>query len=144
MIPLSAAKQGVHTICKSKNVLDEILAVQAKDFDLVVEATGTPDGINEACLLVRPQGTVVIKTTAHEKSEIDMAAVVVNELRLIGSRCGNIAQAIDFMGKKVIDFQSMVEAVYSLDNFEKAFAHASKKGSLKILIANENEIKGQK
>lgn len=139
-----AAQQGVHTVCRSQNNPDKASGVQAKDFDLVVEATGSSDGINAAIGLVRPKGTIVIKTTSSEKSAIDLADVVVNEVRLIGSRCGNIQQALDMMKRKVIDFNSMVEAVYPLENFETAFAHARRKGSLKILIKNANDIKSQK
>ncbi len=133
-----AAQQGVHTICRSGDGSGEVLVAQTKDFDLVVEATGSPYGINEAVHLVRPKGTVVIKTTSFEKSVIDFSPVVVNELNLIGSRCGDIAQALDFMTRKVIDLRPMVESVYPLDDFEKAFAHAGEKGSLKVLIGNKN------
>jgi threonine dehydrogenase-like Zn-dependent dehydrogenase len=134
-----AGEQGVRTIFRSKNETDQNLAVHVKDFELVVEASGCANGINEAICMVRPEGTVVIKTTSFEKSVIDFSAVVVNELNLIGSRCGDIAQALDFMEKKMIDFCPMIEAVYSLGDFEKAFAHAGRKGSLKILIGNKNE-----
>jgi threonine dehydrogenase-like Zn-dependent dehydrogenase len=119
------------------------LPSQATKFDLVVEATGSPHGIDEAIHLVRPKGTVVIKTTSFEKSVIDFSSVVVNELNLIGSRCGNIQQALDMMKRKVIDFQSMVEAVYPLGDFDKAFARASEKDSLKVLIGNKINIKSQ-
>lgn len=139
-----AAQQGVQTIFRSGNGSDEISAVQTKKFDLVVEATGSPGAINEAIHLVRPEGAVVIKTTSLEKSEIDLATVVVNELRLMGSRCGDIGQALDFLERKVIDLRPMVEAVYPLGDFEKAFAHAGGKGSLKILNGNKNYEKGQK
>ena len=139
-----AAQQGVHTVCRSGNSPNEAMADQAKDFDLVIEATGSSDGINAAIHLVRPKGTVVIKTTSFEKSVIDFSPVVVNELNLIGSRCGDIAQALNFMESKLIDLRPMIETVYPLDDFEKAFAHASKKGSLKVLIGNNDNIKSQK
>jgi threonine dehydrogenase-like Zn-dependent dehydrogenase len=139
-----AAQQGVHTICRPENGPDETSTAQTKKFDLVVEATGSPGGINEAISLVRPEGTIVIKTTSSEKSVIDLSAVVVNELNLIGSRCGEIAQALVFLERKVIDLRPMVEAVYPLENFEKAFERAGEKGSLKILIGNKNYEKGQK
>ncbi len=138
-----AGQQGVHTICSQGKSTGETSNVEKGKFDLVVEATGSPDGINEAIALVRPEGTVVIKTTSFEKSVIDLANVVVNELHLIGSRCGDIQLALDFMKKKVIDLHPLIEAVYPLEKFEKAFAHALKKGSRKILIRNNNEIKGQ-
>jgi len=135
-----AGGKGVHTIYRSRNGPDETSAGQAKEFDLVVEATGSPDGINEAIALVRPKGTVVIKTTSFEKSVIDLARVVVSELNLIGSRCGDIQLALDYMKEKMINLHPLIESVYPLQGFEKAFLHAMKKGSRKILIRPENEI----
>ena len=82
-----------------KETLVTTTSVEKGKFDLVVEATGSPDGINEAIALVRPEGTVVIKTTSFKKSVIDLANVVVNELHLIGSRCGDIQLALNFMKK---------------------------------------------
>ena len=110
----------------------------------MVDATGSPDGINEAVRLVRPEGKVLIKTTSFEKSLIDFAYVVVNELEIIGSRCGEIHRALDFMKTKGIDLHPLIEADYPLESFEKAFVHAMKKGSRKILIRNANGNKSQK
>ncbi len=131
-----AELQGVRTICRQGGREYETSNIVSEKFDLAVDATGSPAGINEAIRLVRPEGTVVIKTTSFEKSEIDLAGVVVNELNLIGSRCGDIRLAVDFMEKKVIDLHPMIEALYPLDSFEKAFEHAMRKGSRKILIQN--------
>jgi len=139
-----ASEQGVHTICSQGKSTGATSQIETGKFDLVVEATGSPDGINEAVRLARPEGKVLIKTTSFEKSVIDLAYVVVNELSIIGSRCGEIQLTLDFMKKKVIDLHPLIEAVYPIQSFDKAFEHALRKGSRKILIRNENVIKGQK
>jgi len=126
--------RGVHTVCRQKGSAFESLEMNPEKFDVVIDATGRPDGINAALCLVRPKGTVIIKTTSSEKSVIDLADVVVREVRLIGSRCGDIKEALDFMERKRIEVGPLIEAVYPLDDFARAFAHASKSGSRKILV----------
>ena len=126
-----AAAQGVETICNASASVNEHLG---QSFDGVIEATGRPDGINQALSLVCPMGTVVVKTTVHEPSVIDLADLVVREVRLAGSRCGDIRQALEFMKVKKIRLSSLVEAVYPVEEFEAAFSRSRHPGSRKVLI----------
>lgn len=126
-----AATQGVETICNAGAPVGKPLR---QAFDGVIEATGRPDGINQALLLVRSMGTVVVKTTSHEPSVIDLADLVVREVRLVGSRCGDIHQALEFMKTQKIQLSPLIEAVYPLEEFEAAFYRSQQPGSRKVLI----------
>jgi threonine dehydrogenase-like Zn-dependent dehydrogenase len=106
-------------------------------FELVVEATGNPHAINQAVQLVGPEGTVVVKTTSHQPSEMNLAAVVVNEITLVGSRCGDIGFAVKCLANQWVNVAPLLDTVYPFAEFEKAFAHAMQPGSRKILVAFE-------
>jgi len=122
-----ASRQGVRTA-----MLQDAPALGP--FDVVVEATGRPDGVETALDLVRPEGTIVLKTTTLERSCLDMARIVVNEIVLKGSRCGNIPLALGFLRDKLVDVGELVEADYPLERFEEAFALASRPGCRKVLL----------
>jgi len=130
-----AEKQGVKTFLLKKNTTPEDLLSQLGRFDITVDATGSPQGINWCIPLTRPEGTVAVKTTTSEKSGIDLSAVVVNELNLMGSRCGDMALALDFLETQRVHVEPLIEAVYPFVEFEAAFSHAMKKGSRKVLLA---------
>jgi alcohol dehydrogenase len=105
-------------------------------FQWVVDATGSADGLAAAVSMCRARGTVVMKSTVHGKVGIDMAAVIVPEITLVGSRCGRFAPALKLLKERRIDVQSMIHGDYDLKDAEKAFRHAAKKGTLKILLRN--------
>lgn len=130
-----AARQGIRTISLPADANPETLKNQFAAFDVTVDATGSPDGINWALALTRPKGTVVIKTTPHEATALDLATVAVNELHLIGSRCGDLDMALRFLQHRRIDVMPLVEAVYPFSRFDDAFAHAGQSTSLKVLLA---------
>jgi threonine dehydrogenase-like Zn-dependent dehydrogenase len=102
--------------------------------DLVVEASGSESGLALALRLVRPRGTVVVKTTIASKLSIDLAPLVVNEVRLVGSRCGDIRGAIEFLEKRSVDTSALVDARYPLARADEALAHAGRRGAMKVLI----------
>jgi len=129
-----AAAQGVETICCGGEPAAGKAAIGGKVFDMVIEATGRPDGINQALALVRPMGAVIVKTTSHEKSVMDLADLVVREVRLFGSRCGDIRQAVEYLKTGKIQLGPLVEAVYPLEEFEAAFSRSRRPGSRKVLI----------
>jgi threonine dehydrogenase-like Zn-dependent dehydrogenase len=106
--------------------------------ELVVEATGSAAGLARALALVSPKGTVVLKTTVAAKIEIDLAPLVVNEVRLIGSRCGDLRRAIDVLARGGVDPTPLVEARYPLERADEAIAHAGRRGALKVLVTNES------
>ncbi len=105
-----------------------------KTFDVVIEASGSTSGLPTALELVRPEGTVVLKTTVVGSHDLALAPIVIDEIRVVGSRCGPFSKALDALAKKRIDVQRLVEAEYSLDDAEEAFAAAGKKGARKIVL----------
>ena len=108
-------------------------------FEFVVDATGSAEGLAHAVAMCQPRGTVVMKSTVANKVPIDMAAVIVPEITLLGSRCGRFAPALKLLKERKIDVQSMIAADYELKDAEKAFAHAATRGTLKVLLRNPLE-----
>ncbi|WP_300160605.1 alcohol dehydrogenase catalytic domain-containing protein [Solidesulfovibrio sp.] len=103
-------------------------------FDVVVEATGRPDGLAFALDLVRPEGTVVLKTTTFAPTPLNMARVVVDEVRLVGSRCGDFRLAAAYLRDALVDVLPLVEAVFPFAAFPEALAAASRPGAMKVLV----------
>lgn len=112
---------------------DEVLSLHQAD--MVVECTGSPDGFALARRLLRPRGTLVLKSTYHGALSVDMSSLVVDEITLVGSRCGPFAPAIRLLAAGLVDPQPLIAATYRLADIEAAFAHAGSKGVLKILVA---------
>ncbi|MFP4586985.1 MAG: MDR/zinc-dependent alcohol dehydrogenase-like family protein [Desulfohalobiaceae bacterium] len=124
-----AAKQGVST-----RLVQQGEPLDAQGFDLVVECTGRPQGLLTALELVRPQGMIAIKTTCRQETSLDLSQVVVNELQLLGSRCGDLALALDFLAKGRLDVLPLVQAVMPLAEIHLALELAQQSGSLKVLL----------
>jgi threonine dehydrogenase-like Zn-dependent dehydrogenase len=114
--------------------LEEALPAARRGADLVVEATGSEAGLASALTLVRPRGTVVLKTTVASKLTVDLAPVVIHELRVVGSRCGDMKRAVDVLASGKVDPRPLVEARYPLARADEALAHAGRRGALKILV----------
>lgn len=106
----------------------------ARRYDAVVEASGSASGVNRALQVVRPQGLVVLKTTVAGAINIDWSPIVVHELRVIGSRCGSIAEAVHVLDQQALDLQDLVSATFDLEHADEAFECAWRKGVLKVLI----------
>jgi len=108
--------------------------------DIVVDCTGHPGGFVLARRLVRPRGRLALKSTVHEQENplgaggVSLSMMVVDEIRVIGSRCGPFGPALRLLSLGLIDAESLVEAEYSLDQGLAAFAHASRRGALKVLV----------
>jgi threonine dehydrogenase-like Zn-dependent dehydrogenase len=105
------------------------------DFDLVVEASGSPGGLSLALTRVRPQGTVVMKTTFAGHLSIDPALLVVPEVRLAGSRCGPFPPALRLLEQGWLDPQPLISRVFPLSQGLAALDFARQKGVLKVLLA---------
>lgn len=103
-------------------------------FDLVVEATGNEHGLAESLRLVRPKGTLVLKSTFHGKASVDLTKVVVGEVKIVGSRCGPFAPALRLLERRAVDVASLVEAEYPLSRAIEALEHAGRPGVRKILL----------
>mgnify|MGYP006280821601 FL=1 len=134
-----AESAGIATVQTAAEEPAQVLRSRIGVFDLVVDATGSSGGIQTALCLVRPEGRVVVKTTSRDPSRIDLSAVVVDEIRILGSRCGDIALALRYLERGWVDVSALVEKIYPFDRFAQAFAHARQKGSLKILVDFEQK-----
>jgi alcohol dehydrogenase len=102
--------------------------------DVVVECTGSPTGFALARKLLRPRGTLVLKSTYHGDLPVDMSALVVDEITLVGSRCGPFAPALRLLESGLVDPTPLISARYALSDGEAAFAHAVEPGVLKVLL----------
>lgn len=105
-----------------------------RSFDVVVESSGSPQGFAITRNAVRPRGTLVLKSTYAGNLEIDASSLVVDEITVVGSRCGPFAPALRMLEQGVVDPTPFIEAQYSLDDGLKAFEHAARPGALKILL----------
>jgi alcohol dehydrogenase len=129
-----AAGWGIATITAPS---DQPLAQALAGADLVVDCTGRPDGLTQALALVRARGTVVLKSTFHGPAAWMPADLVVNEVTLVGSRCGPFAPALRLLASGQIIVASLLTATYPLSQAEEAFAHASQPGVLKVQLVCE-------
>jgi threonine dehydrogenase-like Zn-dependent dehydrogenase len=103
-------------------------------FDIVVEASGSPDGFATARRSVRPQGTLVLKSTYAGRLELDASSLVVDEITVVGSRCGPFDAALRLLARRDVDPLPLVEARYGLDEADTAFEHARRPGALKVVL----------
>lgn len=101
---------------------------------VVVEASGSASGLARALLLVRPRGRVILKTTRSGPAPIDLTRVVVDELQIVGSRCGDMPRALALLASGAIDPRPLVQARFALARADEALAWASEPGRLKALI----------
>lgn len=104
-------------------------------FDLIVEATGSPAGMPRALELVRPRGTIVWKSTHHAPARFDAAPLVVNEITVIGSRCGRFEPALELLRTRRVDLSKMISARFPLAQATKALTLANRRGIRKVLLA---------
>jgi len=102
--------------------------------DVVVEATGTPVGLQKALECVRPRGTIVLKSTVASTREVDLNKIVIDEVTLIGSRCGPFEPALRALSDRTINVMPLVSGIFPVGDALEAFKAAGQKGSLKVLI----------
>lgn len=112
----------------------EIVPDDEHGFDLVVEATGNSSGFVDAMKLVKPRGVVVLKSTIASKENLDLTPAVVNEVTLVGSRCGTFRPAIEALASGKISVDCLVDSTYALDKFQDAIKHAKKPDALKVFL----------
>lgn len=105
-----------------------------KSFDIVVDCTGRPEGLSTALSLVRPRGTLVLKTTTAAPPQFHTAPIVIDEITIIGSRCGPFVPAVRLLEQGHIDVEPLIEAEYPLADAIAAFEHAQRPGALKVMI----------
>ncbi|HND34712.1 MAG TPA: alcohol dehydrogenase, partial [Myxococcota bacterium] len=102
--------------------------------DLVVDCTGSPDGLGLASSLVRARGTVVLKTTVHDVGTMNPNRWVIEEQTIVGSRCGPFAPALRLLASGAVDPRPLISARYPLRNGVAALARAAEPGVVKVLV----------
>ena len=108
--------------------------VKDRSFDIAVECTGNPDGFAIARRALRPRGILVLKSTYAGNLTFDASSLVVDEITLIGSRCGPFPQALEVLSQNKINVTPLIQGHYPLNEAIAAFHHAQKRGVLKILL----------
>lgn len=126
-----AKKQNVKTM-----LLDDV-DVQMY-YDVVVEATGSITGFETSISLVKPRGTLVLKSTIAASKEFNFAPIVINEITVLGSRCGQFRPALRFLEQKKIDFSPLISGIYPVEKSLEAFERNKDKDSLKVIIKMEH------
>lgn len=125
---LALAGEGIDAVH-----LDDATAL-GRPFDVVADCTGSPSGLTTALGLVRPLGTVVLKTTIAGDHAINLAPIVIDEVTIVGSRCGPFPRAIAALASGEVDVTPLIGPEFPLDRAEEAFAAASAKGARKVAI----------
>ncbi|SRR5581483_8778122 len=128
-----AAAAGIRTIAVNEAPDN---AWPVGEYQWVVEATGSSQGLKQAVEIVRPRGVVILKSTVHGTVGFDTAPVIVNELTLVGSRCGRFEPALHLLEHDLIPVESMISVRRPLSEAPEAFEQAARKGVLKVLLEN--------
>jgi 2-desacetyl-2-hydroxyethyl bacteriochlorophyllide A dehydrogenase len=124
-----AAKAGVTTEVRGGHLPEA-------EYRWVVDATGSQAGLHAAIRMVEPRGTIILKSTVHGEIPLDTAPVIVNEITLVGSRCGRFEPALELLQLGAIDVSALISDRMPLSAAAAAFERASQKGVLKVLLAN--------
>jgi threonine dehydrogenase-like Zn-dependent dehydrogenase len=128
-----AERRGIETLTP------EAAAKLARQFDVVVEVSGAAAGFGLALDLLRPRGQLVLKSTFHGKTELDAARIVVDEISIVGSRCGRFTPALDLLKKAAVDVDSLVSEEYPLAKGVHAMRRAAARGVLKVLLRPDGQ-----
>jgi threonine dehydrogenase-like Zn-dependent dehydrogenase len=123
-----AERRGIET------ATPRVATKRKREFDVVVEASGSPSGFASALGLLRPRGVLVLKSTFEGKTEFAQASLVVDEISIVGSRCGRFQPALDLLKKGAIDIDSLISEEYPLARGVHAMERAGKKGALKVFL----------
>jgi len=107
---------------------------QRAAFDLVVEATGSPEGMPRAIEMVRPRGTIIWKSTHHGPAKFDAALLVVNEITVVGSRCGRFPPALELLRRRRVEVGSLIAEEFPLSKGPAAMREAAKASMLKVIL----------
>ena len=123
-------------IAKAQGVETQLLQEfsPAPVYDVVVEATGTASGFETSMGLVKPRGVLVLKRTVATGKELNLAPIVINEITVLGSRCGQFPPALRLLKNNRIDFKPFISKIYSVDEALEAFEANKAKDTVKILI----------
>jgi threonine dehydrogenase-like Zn-dependent dehydrogenase len=123
-----AQRRGIETIIVHK------AKMRKHEFDLVVEASGSPEGFNLALDLLHPRGVLVLKSTFRGLTRVDAAHIVVDEISVIGSRCGRFAEALELLRTNAVDVESLISEEFALADGVRAMERAAEAGVLKVML----------
>ncbi len=124
-----AAKAGVATEIGA--------AAPPAAYNWVVDATGSPEGLREAVAMTRPRGTLILKSTVHGVVGVDTAPIIVNEITLVGSRCGRFEAALPLLEHGLIPVEDLIACRFPLREAARAFERAGSRGTLKVLLESQ-------
>ena len=144
-IALNAQNLNVTLVGKHQNKLDIARAQRVKTallndfkiekiYDVVVEATGSVNGFETSLALTKPRGTLVLKSTVATGKELNLAPIVIDEITVLGSRCGQFPPALRLLESGKIDLTPLISATYEIDNAIEAFEKNKEKDTLKVLL----------
>ena len=144
-LALNAQNLDVTLVGKHQNKLDIAKAQGVKTrllqdfpiekiYDVVVEATGSVNGFETSLALTKPRGTLVLKSTVATGKELNLAPIVIDEITVLGSRCGQFPPALRLLESRKIDFTPLISGIYSVDDAIEAFEKNKEKDTLKILL----------
>ena len=105
-----------------------------QSFDLVIEATGSSSGFRDTMKLVRPRGTVILKSTIATRENLDLTPAIVNEITVIGSRCGLFKPAVDALATRIISVDDMIDSTFPLEQLSEAIKRAKEPEAMKVFI----------
>jgi len=139
---------NIHLYGRNQNKLDTVKTLQIQttkinrtdprlppsEYQFIVDATGSPQGFGAALSMIQPRGTIIMKSTVTEKLIIDSAACIVNEITLVGSRCGRFDPALKLLKAKRLVLEPLISGRSALSMAPQAFDHAQQHGVLKILL----------
>jgi threonine dehydrogenase-like Zn-dependent dehydrogenase len=113
--------------------------VPAGQADVAVECTGNAEGLERARTAVRPRGTIVLKSTYRGPASLEVSRIVVDEITLVGSRCGPFAPALALLAERRVDVRPLVHARFALEDAMAALAEAARPGVMKVLLEISRE-----
>lgn len=129
-----ALQQDLLTRRGIRTIAEDDATAQRWRWDIVVEATGSPAGFSLARQAIRPRGTLVMKSTYRGEMSVNFSSIVVDEINIVGSRCGPFEPALRLMERRQVDPTVLVASEFKLEEALKAFEHAAEPGVLKVLI----------
>ena len=135
-VTLVGKHQNKLDIAKAQGVKTSLLSdfPIEKKYDVVVEATGSVNGFETSLALTKPRGVLVLKSTVATGKELNLAPIVIDEITVLGSRCGQFPPALRLLKSEKIDFSPLISGIYSIDEAEKAFEKNKEKDTLKVLL----------
>ena len=135
-VTLVGKHQNKLDIAKAQGVKTALLSdfKTEKIYDVVVEATGSVNGFETSLALTKPRGTLVLKSTVATGKELNLAPIVIDEITVLGSRCGQFPPALRMLESGKVDFSPLISGIYSIDEAQKAFEKNKEKDTLKVLL----------